>query len=299
MPYEPEIIRQIAVEHGLSTDVSLLPDSGMANEAWLLGDGHVLRIIRDEEGDDEAERENLVMPLVLEAEIPSPRLVACDLDCKLVPRPYTIYERAEGELLGNLDCEPDKFDRLFYDVGRHAATLHRITPSDQVLEKLRRENHFNPRKQFQRTFDQGKIEPADAADIECWLDRLEAEMVEPDAEALIHKDIHPWNLFANPETGALTAIIDWGDSSFGDPALEFVSMPLFAVPQMIEGYRAQGGKVSRAMILRSIYSGIGLAVWEMRALDAQIYRRDWWRLSEGGWAETARRLPILIEAASK
>ena len=51
---------------------------------------------------------------------------------------------------------------------------------------------------------------------------------------MIHMDIHPWNVFVDPERDELTAIIDWGDASWGDPALEFASMPMQAMPAMLE-----------------------------------------------------------------
>ncbi|MGI8923604.1 MAG: hypothetical protein ACR2HJ_06115 [Fimbriimonadales bacterium] len=44
--YAVEVIRAITSRHGLEGDLELMSDSGMVNEAWLMGGEYVLRIIR-------------------------------------------------------------------------------------------------------------------------------------------------------------------------------------------------------------------------------------------------------------
>src|SRR5512134_3593098 len=103
-----------------------MPNSGMVNEAWAIGDQYVLRIATSEESDGEAAREAVVVPLVRTAGVRSPRLIAADLSCDLAPRPYTIYERAAGVLLGHLDDDPLLFTSLYRELGREFALLANV-----------------------------------------------------------------------------------------------------------------------------------------------------------------------------
>jgi aminoglycoside phosphotransferase (APT) family kinase protein len=95
------------------------------------------------------------------------------------------------------------------------------------------------------------------------------------------------------ETGALTAVIDWGDATLGDPARDFAAMPLQCVPAMLESY----GAVDIAFIARSLVVGLNVALWEVRAADIMTPERHWWRMPPGGWEETksliARQWPAL------
>jgi len=101
-------------------------------------------------------------------------------------------------------------------------------------------------------------------------------------------------MFADPDTRELTAIIDWGDAAWGDPAIEFASMPLVALREMFEGYEEAGGQVDRHLVARSLHLGIGLALWELRDLDPVRFNRQWWRMSPGGWDDVWRAVDALM-----
>ena len=67
MPYSVDLIQSIAERHGVSGDPKLMPKGGMVNEAWAIGEEHILRIVeegKDAECDDESPREAAVVPLV-------------------------------------------------------------------------------------------------------------------------------------------------------------------------------------------------------------------------------------------
>ena len=42
--------------------------------------------------------------------------------------------------------------------------------------------------------------------------------------------------------GELRAILDWGDAGWGDPALDFASMPLDAIEPAVAGYEAESAR---------------------------------------------------------
>jgi aminoglycoside phosphotransferase (APT) family kinase protein len=46
------------------------------------------------------------------------------------------------------------------------------------------------------------------------------------------------NVMVSDDASTFVALLDWGSCGWGDPAWDFVGMPLRAVPLMLEGYRA-------------------------------------------------------------
>ena len=283
MTYAPTLIRALASKHGIEGEPMLLPNGGMVYEAWLIGEDHVLRIIRAKGCDEEVPREAAVVPLVVAAGMQAPRLVAFDVAGD--PRPYTIYERAAGELLGYVECDPMEFEPAYREIGRQIAMLGRIQVPEQSSGQFLKAKRGGPLKSLARAVSKGVIAPSDADAIVDWVERTRPLLGRCRRRVLLHQDIHPWNLFVDRATHTLTAIIDWGDAAFGDPAFEFASMPLVAVPAMLEGYQEAGGRPDPGFVPRILWNGISLAMWEIRELDPAEYDRRWWRLAPGGWPE--------------
>lgn len=44
------------------------------------------------------------------------------------------------------------------------------------------------------------------------------------APALVHRDLNTEHILFDPATGRLTGVIDWGDASIGDPAIDFTAI---------------------------------------------------------------------------
>jgi len=282
VPYPESLIRQIADRHGLVGGLELLPKGGMVNEAWAIGEGHILRIViegGDPECDTEAAREGVVVPLLVGAGMKAPRLIAADME--FAPRPYTIYERAGGELLGFCKLPHVRFETAFAQIGRELSILHQVAVPDDVLPSLRTDRPVDVPKWVGKSLEAGAISQQDANEITETAARW-IEIGGPIPELrLIHNDIHPWNLMGDPTSGALTAIIDWGDATLGDPARDFAAMPLPCVPAMLESY----GAVDQAFLARALVVGLNVALWEVRATDIMTPERHWWRMPPGGWAE--------------
>ena len=284
MPYPVEIVQEIARRHGIVGEPELLPNGGMVNEAWRIGD-HILRICIIEDGKEEAERESVVVPLIIENGIRAPKLIAYDLSPDLVKMPYTIYERVPTQLLGYCDIEPDSLSEAYREMGREIARLGRIEVPPAVCSLVRPGRSPEPWKTLAKAMAYEKLDPKDGLEISKWLEFIEERLGTPGKDSLIHMDMHPWNLFVDPEKDELSAIIDWGDTSIGDPALEFASMPIAAVPAMYEGYLEEGGVMDDGFIARTLRAGVSLSMWELRELKAADFQRRWWRCPPGGWTE--------------
>ena len=58
---------------------------------------------------------------------------------------------------------------------------------------------------------------------------------------LIHRDLVPDHIFRNRDSGQLTGIIDWGDASIGDPAIDFSGLYCDISPAFSESILEQYG----------------------------------------------------------
>jgi aminoglycoside phosphotransferase (APT) family kinase protein len=294
MPYSPDVIQRIAKAHGMSGPVELMPASGMVNEAWMLDNRFVLRITLLEDAFDEAPREAWVVPLVRQAGILSPELIVIDESKTIVDSPYTIYRKAEGILLGELSDDPANYADAYRDLGRQFAIIHAITVPEKGREQLRKASSFDAKKQLKKSLEVDKVTHAEAALIEACILELGTHIGERTQRTLVHQDIHPWNMFVDPETRRLTSIIDWGDTAWGDPAAEFASMPLAAVPYMLEGYADAGCVVDKSFVARSLHLGLALCLWEVRDLDPSRFMRQWWRHSPKGFGEDVKLIREIL-----
>lgn len=295
MPYSLEILDEIAARHELSGEPELLPKGGMVNHAWALGDRYVVRICASAQAHDEAKREAAVVPLLIEAGMDVPRLVAADLEGELLGAPYTVYERAEGVLLGYCDFGADRLEETYRQIGRDLAALHRIEAPDSVRAELRDGRCVNYEKPLAYAREEGILSAEVADEIVAWFLEAAERMGTPTRSCLIHMDIHPWNVFVDPTQDRLAAIIDWGDTSWGDPAADFASMPMPAVRPMLEGYAEAGGEMDEGFVLRGLYHGLSLGVWEIGKLPVEDFDRRWWRMPAGGWEEMKGWISKLIE----
>ncbi len=59
-----------------------------------------------------------------------------------------------------------------------------------------------------------------------WEDFLNNEVIFAFQPVLIHCDLACEHIFCDPVRGVLTGVIDWGDATIGDPALDFVGLHL-------------------------------------------------------------------------
>lgn len=262
-----------------------LPKGGIVNEAWTIGEDHVIRVTFKKGCDGEAALEEVVVPIVVAAGIRTPKLVVCDLTCTLAPRPYTIYERAEGTLLGYIDGDPETFQNLYYDMGREIARLGRVEVDADARAKIGDGREMNVRRALKKAIDSGAIAPTHGEEIEKLFNRIERRIGHVGWKCLVHQDFHPWNVLTDEGYDHLTAVIDWGDSAWGDPAVEFSSMSLVAYAPMLEGFRSEGGYADAHFELRSLHHGLGLALWETQQLNPADFDRRWWRMPPGGWEE--------------
>lgn len=235
-----EQLRAIVARHGLGArSAARRPSTGIVNTIYQLGADLILRVPgEDEESVASTYTEALVVPAARRAGVATPAIVAFDDSLELLPVPHAIYERMEGVDLSSLDLEPHETAEAYCALGRDLARLHRYrVEAVPELAALRREDPFDPRLGVDRLAAEGYILPGNARWIRQWFDRLAPEALQPATLRVLHCDVHPGNLLVRPGTYEYVALLDWGDSCWADPALEFAFLPLHAAPFALQGYR--------------------------------------------------------------
>lgn len=259
----PAALRAALDRHGLPPDldarVSRLPETGITNAVYALGDGLILRVPRDHPRHIAClHREVLAVPAARAAGVRTPALVAFDAALDLLPVPYAVYERVPGTDLGQLARDPGDSPEAWRELGRDLALLHTRAEAVGPAGQLPRDAgppQPDPRELVEQRVADGWLTAIEARWLSRWLDRL-ASFALGGTEVtarLLHGDTQPTNVMVAPESLAYRAVIDWGDARWGDPASDFSGPPLRAVPFLLAGHReiapVDGDEIVEARIL--------------------------------------------------
>jgi aminoglycoside phosphotransferase (APT) family kinase protein len=97
-----------------------------------------------------------------------------------------------------------------------------------------------------------------------WLAGLLADLPhESERRCFLHNDLKPDNVMI--DSLGQSVLIDWGDAGIGDPALDFGVLPMTAMAQAFDGYRAVlGADVDETLEQRAVHQAICRAVYGLR-----------------------------------
>ncbi|MEV0266125.1 aminoglycoside phosphotransferase family protein [Streptomyces sp. NPDC050617] len=235
----------LAARYGVRADQVCPLPSGGANHVFLLGDGLVLRVPRTRAAVADLRKEAEVIPVARAAGVLTPEVVAFDeADGSGSGVPHMVLRRAPGRDMSVLGLPESAERNVLRQVGRELAKLHLHAPYracgelpgvpvDDVPEA--------PRPLIARLLDGGWLDPGAARWLTDWLERLAVRLPADPPRVLVHGDVAPQNLLVTSDPTALSALVDWGDAMWADPASEFAKIPLGGVPAMLEGYRQEAG----------------------------------------------------------
>lgn len=260
LPDFPEIsndgLRAIVARHGLgATSFGLLPEVGIFNAIYLLGEDLVLRVPRDHPAFTGAIRKEAVaVPAARAAGVRTPRIVAFDDTLELLPVPYVVYERVRGATLGLLELEPTDTPRVWRELGRDLARLHVGVSPDGPAGRLGTPEELpDPRPWTEELAADGYFTTMEARWLAEWLDRLAPAALTPVTPRFLHGDTQTTNVMVRAESLEYLAVIDWGACGWGDPAWDFAGVPLRAAPLLLQGHRdvapLEGDETAEARIL--------------------------------------------------
>jgi aminoglycoside phosphotransferase (APT) family kinase protein len=216
-----------------------LPQIGIINTLYCVGDTALLRVPRDHPGHiAQARAEALAVPAARAAGVRTPRLLVYDDTCDLLPVPYSIVERVTAINLESLGRNPGETAGIWRALGRDLALLHTGVPNDGPAGALRIERPGrDPRDLVEVRAREGWFTGLEARWLTAWLERIAPAVNGPDAQRCLHLDVQATNILVRADGEEYLALIDWGCAGWGDPAWDFFGMPLRAVPFALEGHR--------------------------------------------------------------
>lgn len=233
-------IAEIAARHGVPIEQVRPASVGVANQVYLLGDGLVLRIPRSEPYIDDLRKEAVAIPLARYAGVRAPDVVTFDESRTVLEVPYLVQSRIPGSDLAQVDPPAVERERVYVDVGRQLALLHRVT-APGTGEIPQDDEGVDPYEMVNRLCSDGFIDVEAARWLDSWYDLLAERVPAEVARVLVHGDVAPQNIMVTFPPAELSGLVDWGDAEFADPAVDFAKTPLDQVPAMLAGYRAENG----------------------------------------------------------
>jgi aminoglycoside phosphotransferase (APT) family kinase protein len=263
---DASVLSGLLSRHGLSgRTVEPMPSVGIFNLIFAVGDDLVLRVPRDHPAFvAAARREAVAVPAAIAAGVWTARLVAFDDSLDLLPVPYSLYERVRGETLGLLGLEPDRTPEVWRQVGRNLARLHLGVAPDGPTAGLEGEDIGDPRGWPEALARDGFFSASEAAWLDAWLARLAPAADAPVQARFRHGDVQATNVMVAPGTRDFLALLDFGNAGWGDPAHDFLGVPLRAVPLMLEGYREEGVRTDDGFEARILWRHLTAALWLLR-----------------------------------
>jgi aminoglycoside phosphotransferase (APT) family kinase protein len=279
-----ETLQEVSRRHGIDADAfSLLPQAGIFNLIYVLGEDFILRVPRAHPiSAADARKESVAVPVAREAGVRTPRIIAFDASLDLLPVPYTIYERVHGETFGLLPLDPAETPEVWRELGHDLALLHSGVAEDGPAAGLEMDEMPDPRPWPDELAEEGYFTSTEARWMTQWLERLAPAALAPVPRRFLHGDSQTTNVMVRAGSLEYLAVLDWGSSGWGDPAWDFAGVPLRVVPSMLEGYRA----------VAPLDDGVEARIlWRHLQLSLYLLRRD--PQPGRSWAE--RPLGMLLD----
>lgn len=224
-PQVEELVRAVAARHRITHHrIRTLP-VGEANHVLALGSDLVLRIPRLHEHARDLAKEAELLPLAHTARVGTPALV----EYATTPVPYLLQTRLPGTDLATRTPTPALLRELGTRMGRlhHLPTANLRTPPQQT-------ESTDPTDLLQHLHHTGMLDTDTTAWCQDLLHRLNDAHPTP-GPVLIHGDLSPTNLLANPD-GALSGIVDLGEAAVAEAAVDFAKLPPHWLPEVLAGY---------------------------------------------------------------
>lgn len=237
---DQELVNAIFTLYGITGQWSPMLATGVANHIYAT-EQVVLRIATDyPEAISDARTESIAAPVAYAAGILTPRLIAFDDSRTLIDRPFSLWERVQGQTFGLLNLDHNQSANLWRQVGHQLFRLHdRIKVCEDpngYLDTPERETELYPL--LNQLVDNKRINETTAKAIADLINELTPYIKTDVDECFTHNDIHVMNIMCSA-TGELLAIIDWGDAGWGDPTSDFAAIPLSAISYSLEGYKLE------------------------------------------------------------
>ncbi|WP_426510767.1 phosphotransferase family protein [Dactylosporangium sp. McL0621] len=213
----------VAARHGVPPEKVQAGPAGGANHLHLLGDDLVLRVPRTRPDAARLFTEAAIIPAARRGGVLTPAVVEFDATV-----PYLLTERVRG---ADAEAQRVPTPKLFEQVGRELAKLHRVAPPPGLPVAA---PSPDPWALVSDLRAEGRLDQEGAEWLGGWFDRLAPRVPIAPLPVPVHGDVAPQNIMT--AGGTLTGLVDWGDAMLADPATEFAKLPLTVVPWALRGY---------------------------------------------------------------
>lgn len=226
-PPVEELVRAVAARHHITPDrIRALP-AGEANHVLALGPDLVLRVARLPEHAQDLAKEAELLPLAHTARVGTPALV----EHATTPAPYLLQTRLPGHDLATPAITPTP--ALLRELGKRMGRLHHL-PTAGLGTPPQQTESTDPTDLLQHLHRTGMLDAHTTTWCTDLLHRLDIAHPRP-GPVLIHGDLTPTNLLATPD-GALSGIVDLGDTALAEAAVDFAKLPPHWLPEVLAGY---------------------------------------------------------------
>lgn len=232
----PEQMQALLDRHHLSGEtVTALPQVGFFNRVFQIGTDWILRVPRVATPFvDALTKERVAVPALVEAGVQTPELLAFDAALDLLPVPYGIYRRVEGQNLESLGLPVQQTQEIWQKVALELVKVHHL-PDPSRVHHLQLEDPGTPESWIADFAQEGHFTLEEARWLEGWVSRLKPYVLDPAHHTFRHGDMQGTNVMVHQ--GDFVALIDWGGCGWGDPVHDLVGVPLAASQVMLDTYR--------------------------------------------------------------
>lgn len=243
----PALVRRLLLDQ--HPDLALLEleevSEGWDNSVLRLGDDLAVRIPRRRQAAVPMVNEQRWLPTLASfASVPVPAPVRMGRPTGYFPWAWSVVPWFEGIEVGTLPIIGRR--PLAIDLARCVTGLHRTAPADAPVNPFRGLPLASRTATMDERLDSPHIFRADEAR-RVWADALSAPAWQG-PPVWLHGDLHPFNMLARPSQAstdvALSALIDFGDLSSGDPACDLATAWLTFDSAGRSAFRAEVDRLS-------------------------------------------------------
>ena len=238
---DEELLRSLLADQ--YPDLAELPlekvPGGWDNQLWRLGEQLAVRVPRTPRADDLLRKERQWLPRVAAGlSLPVPVPLRSGEPSESFPRPWTVVRWVAGEPADRAPLGSSGAEVL----ATFLRELHQEAPDDAPRS--------TPLHDLSESFEErlAAVE-VDAPAVRAIWDTAMATPRWAGPAVWVHADLHPANVVTTD--GSLAGVIDFGELSAGDPAVDLAAawllLPGDAVPRFFEAYdRADAAMIQRA-----------------------------------------------------
>ncbi len=251
------LIREILKKNQINESFVKLTTHGIANDIYATPN-FILRIPTDHpEANSDAYTESVAAPLAKSKGIKTPDLICFDDSLSIINKTYSIWERIHGLTLGEIKNYLHYYN-TWKEIGFELGKLHiNIKSCNDPKGWLDNPETF---REYTKEMILQSLVDSNSKSIYL-LKLIESKYTNEilsNKKCFVHGDTNKYN-FLCKESDQLLSVIDWGDSGWGDPAIDFYMIPIEVLDNVLEGYiEIAAINIDFAFIYRIIFD----KVWE-------------------------------------